>query len=380
MENRRLKSRQNIFNLLNSGQPRRKPHKRKCDIKKSRCGLFDNGMCFKISLPTSEFNVVAANVNAATKTSPVIETTPFVRRQQAMNQPTPDFDFDAPDANRFAMPTQATANFNDNFSVDDSPAFKMVDFELDSSPRASLFHNPAQSVSSFGNYGFFAEKDSVVPAASKAYAMTSTGDSINTPDTISTNCFMPYNTATPSFCMPPAPYATASYKTPKNFANEPNSICCTSFFGENSSGSEFTFVNQTNDYRQRMPSLYPVEESHSRNDRTKRRYQCSANPPPYSRTTGAMQAQSSFQPTRYSAQYTHSTCPDSLVSGDSENWSEFGQMPQLTVQMIYEAKSKGAKRAHDQLFGNSQPPLFDWLETSTPIPRLHGARLNQRHC
>lgn len=381
MENRRLKSRQNIFNLLNTGQPRRKPkHKRECDIKKSRYGLFDNGMCFNISLPTSKLTVVTANVSASKKTAPAIEITPFVRRHQTMNQPTPDLDFDVPDTNRFAMPTQATTNFNDNFTVDDGPSFRMVDFELDSSPRASLFPNPVQSVASFGNFGFFGEEDSVVPAVNKAYAMTSTGDSINTPDTITTNCFMPYNTGTTSFFMPPAPYSTTSYKTPDNYVNRPNSICCTSLFGQNASGSDFTFVSQANDYRQCMPSQYPIGNSHSRNDRTKRRYQRSADPPPYSQTTSAFQTQSSLQPTRYNAQYAHSASPDSLVSGDSENWSEFAEIPQLTAQMIYEAKSKGAKRAHDQLFGHSQPPLFDWPATSTPIPRLHGARLNQRHC
>lgn len=335
MENRRLKSRKDIFNLLSNKRRRRKIQKPIATINKSRYGLFEIGKCFKIKLGDDKCSKNSAN---ASNVCNEIPSTIDAREIETIDESQLTFNIDTP-AHKAPSIAQNDSLFLSDItvSVGDGRMNNMMDFEIKSSGATHL-SNINCTNSAIGYFtmnqdaistprtplDFYLENNSFNDSdqSYNNYSKDNTHDELSTPHKnginrtqCSDNLNRDYSFGT----------MTVRDATGSSFVEPlPNTIFGDETINTTTNPSEWSYYN-TPDFRTFATHLSMSERSY----------------------------RNVFTNTTLYADKHQRNCPKSL--------DECKEFPELTAQMVLEAKSTAAKRAHEKVFGGGYEPLLEAL-------------------
>lgn len=345
MDTRRLKSRKEVFNLLNNKHHRRKMRKSNGLVDRPRYGIFDNGKCYKINLGGNKSHGDSTNISNASNdiqpsTSSQRQTETVAITQSTCNMMTP------------ADQTMSIAENDNTFYNIPSVSHRRTNEINDSvvrTPGTTLFPDIVHSNGTIGFLTLSPTINSNQPTTLSSYHGSSSFDASGRSYSHSNTNDFELST----------PHATVSNQLQcRGFTNSDYSFGY--IMRRNPVDSTAASINRFEDYSLFTPAsrIHRDETMGASIDIS----ECSFSMQSLSQSPNNRTITSNVSSSKraYCSQYTDTTSHSNTHKRHcSRNSNECIGFPQLTTEMIYESKTTAARRAHERLFGRGNKPLFE---------------------
>lgn len=348
LENRRRQSRKHICSLLSNKLSHRRKWNKSQNIEKSRFGLLDNGKCYKVKLGKNSLNMNKISPNTQTNT---MEENQFTQST---------FNLEHSAGNKSL--SQYDNLLNSTSTVDGDAIEEMTAFEPETPNDLFPLHN----VNNAAMTNYDSSIDDCSDATTNIFKTNNDYDraqmtmsslvskvSLNADSTQGFNPFI-MDDSQPS--------------TPTKLPKSLESIHTDHLF-KLSTSDQRRYIGSSNLANPRSSTIYSSPDSELStlasawsewSQNTTNNYETPYNQPfAYSTIAPTTIAPSGYSESvnridhdRYCTKYC-TDCKD---------------FPQLTMEMIYDAKSAGAKRAYEQLFGKRDEPLSDDMLSPPELP------------
>lgn len=342
LENRRRQSRKHISNLLSNKLSHRRKWKKSQNSEKSRFGLLSKGKCYKITLGKNhqKTNQITSNTQTNTLEGNQLTQSTFNLEHSAGNMSTFQYD----------------VMLNSTFTVGEKPAEEMFDF-LPETPNDSFPLNDDVSNAATTNYDISIDGYSDVTTnkfqtndhydrAQMTMSSTVSSTSLDVNHAQSFNQYV---------------MADSQPSTPQQLPKSLESLDTDHLFKFSQSDQQ-RYMGSYNRTNPSASTIYPSPGSELStlasawsewSQNTTNNYETPYNQPfAYSTIAPTTISPTEYAESLYQTEVDH----DRYCTKCCTDCKDF---PQLTMQMVFDAKSAGAKRAYQQLFGNIDEPLFD---------------------